>query len=70
MAGAEAKGGYGDGWVAETALFAAADGCLGTDGRVPGADVLDDEKFLQRSYVFVEGAAGEGVIIGDDIGFK
>ena len=39
----ESQRGYGDRRVAETALLSAADGSLGTDGRVPGTDVLDDE---------------------------
>lgn len=49
-------------------VLAAADGSLGADGRVPGTDVLDDEEFLQSGNVFVEGAAGEGVVVGGDIG--
>ena len=36
---------------AETALLAAADGGLGTDGRIPGTDVLNDHstKYFRKN---------------------
>lgn len=45
---AKAESCDGDGRVEEAAFFPAADSGPGANGRVPGADVLNDEEFLKR----------------------